>query len=79
MLALTEAGIAAIIGAVLSGFAAVLAGVAAIIAAAGRRVGHGLRAEVSTPNGRTLGESVARIEADLVEHLGTSADQAHPK
>lgn len=69
MLALTEAGIAAVIGAALSGIAGILAGVAAIIAAKSRTQTRAVHQEIKTTNGRTIAETVSRIEADLTEHL----------
>lgn len=78
MVALTEAGVAAVIGAAFSGIAGILAGVAAIIAAKGRRQTQAVHDEVTTTNGRTIAETLSRIEGDLVEHLRDEGRHVRP-
>lgn len=64
ILALSDAGIAAIVGAVLSGTGALLAGVAAVIGAKNRREVHSRDA-----NGFTLRDEVQNVERMLGEHV----------
>jgi hypothetical protein len=81
VLAFTEAGVAAIVAATLSGIGAVLGGIAAVLSARHRRE---VRRQIKTPNGESLGElayatdrrtrrlehRVRHVEGDLAEHLG---------
>jgi len=76
VLALTETGVAAIVAATFSGIGAILGGVAALLSARGRRVARAsheqtlaIHEEISMPNGRSLADTVIRIEADLATHI----------
>lgn len=69
MVVAVGSSIAAIIAAIGSAIAATLGGVALVIGASNRRTAKATHKEVRTMNGRTLAETVDRIEADLAEHL----------